>query len=61
VPYTAKKLTLLLVLRNHIDSKKKVRVSPHAGTVPQINYLKRVFCDLFYAYNKSLMSYMEMK
>jgi hypothetical protein len=62
VPYTTEKLVLLLVLRNQVDSKKKVRVSPRAGAAtPQMNNLKRAFLDLFDAYNKSLVSYVKMK
>jgi hypothetical protein len=62
VPYTAKKLALLLVLCDQVDSKKKVRASPHPGAVtPQMNDLKRAFCDLFDTYNRSLVSYIEAK
>ncbi len=62
VPYTAKKLALLLVPRDQVHSKKKVRAFPHAGVAtPQMNDLKRVFRDLFDAYNTSLVSYVEMK
>ncbi len=60
MPYTAKKLALLFVLRNQVDSEKKVRSSPRAGAAtPQMNNLKRVFCDLFDAYNNSLVSYIK--
>jgi hypothetical protein len=62
VSYTAKKLALLLVLRNQVDREKKVRASPRAGVAtPQMNNLKRAFCDLFNAYDTSLVSYVEMK
>jgi hypothetical protein len=42
VPYTAEKLALLLVLRDQVDSTKKVRVSPHAGATPQMTRHHRV-------------------
>jgi hypothetical protein len=62
VSYTAKKVTLLLVLCDQVHSKKKVGVSPRAGVaMPQMNDLKRAFHDLFDAYNTSLVSYVEMK
>jgi hypothetical protein len=62
VPYTTEKLALLLVLHDQVDSKQKVRASPRAGTaMPQMSNLKRAFCDLFKAYNTSLISYVEMK
>jgi hypothetical protein len=62
VPYTAKKLALLLVLHDQVNSKKKVRASPRAGAAtPQMNNLKRAYCDLFNVYNTSLASYFKMK
>jgi hypothetical protein len=36
VPYTAKKLAFLLVLRNQVYSEKKVRASPRACVTPQM-------------------------
>jgi len=46
VPYTSEKLALLLVLRDQVNSAKKVRVSPRAGVMPQMTDLKRAMCDL---------------
>jgi hypothetical protein len=61
VSYTARKLALLLVLRDQVNSKKKVRASPRAGAMPHMNNLKRAFCNLFDAYDKSLVSYIKTK
>jgi hypothetical protein len=54
--YTAKKLALILVLWDQVESKKKVRASPRAGatTTPQMTDLKRALCVLSNAFNKSL-------
>jgi len=41
VPYTSKKLALLLILRNLVNSAKKVRASLRAGVTPQMTNLKR--------------------
>jgi hypothetical protein len=60
VPYTAKKLTPLLVLRDQVDSEKKISASPHGGVAP-MNALKRAFKDLITAYAKSLASYHKTK
>jgi hypothetical protein len=59
--YTAKKLALLLVLHNQDNGKEKVRASPRAGTMPQMNNLKLAFCNLFDGYDKSLVSYIKTK
>jgi hypothetical protein len=61
VPYTAEKLALLLVLRNQVDSAKKVRASPRAGATPQMTDLKRAMRNLSGSYDNSLTSYTEMK
>ena len=40
-PYTSEKLALLLVLRDQVNSAKKVRASPRAGgVIPQMTDLK---------------------
>ena len=59
--YTAEKLALLLVLREQVDSKKKVRASSRAGGASATNDLKRAFAKLYAAYDKSLQSYLEAK
>ena len=59
MPYTSKKLALLLVLRDQVDSEKKVRASPRAGVTPQMTDLKRAMRDLSESYNNSLTSYTE--
>ena len=61
VPYTSKKLALLLVLRDQVNSAKKVRASPRAGMMSQMTDLKRAMRDLSDSYNKSLTSYTETK
>jgi hypothetical protein len=61
VPYTTKKLALLLVLCNQVNSTKKVRASPRAGATPQMTDLKRGMQDLSGLYDNSLTSYTEMK
>ncbi len=61
VPYTAKKLALLLVLCNQVDSAKKVRASPRAGATPQMTDFKQAMRDLSDSYDNSLTSYTKMK
>jgi hypothetical protein len=36
VPYIAKKLAFVFILHDQVNSKKKVRVSPRAGAMPQM-------------------------
>jgi hypothetical protein len=43
MPYMAKKLALLLVLCDQVDSEKKVQASSHVGKVSPMNNLKRAF------------------
>ena len=59
--YTAEKLALLLVLREQVDSEKKVRASSRVGGASATNGLKRAFTKLYNAYDKSLQSYLETK
>ena len=62
MPYTAEKLGLLLVLREQVNSEKKVRAcSPRKGRASATNDLKRAFAKLYAAYGKSLQSYLETK
>ena len=62
-PYMAEKFVLLLVLRDQIDSEKKVQVSSRAATgrAAPMNTLKRAFKDLSTTYINSLQSYLETK
>jgi hypothetical protein len=43
MPYTAKKLALLLVLCDQVDSEKKVRASSCVGEASPMNDLKQAF------------------
>jgi hypothetical protein len=61
MPYTAEKLALLLVLRDQVDSKKKVQASSRVGEASLMNDLKRAFRELFAAYSTSLELYLVMK
>jgi hypothetical protein len=59
----AKKLALLLVLWDQLDSKKKIRAYSCVGTsgAALVYALKRAFKDLNVAYKKSLGSYCKTK
>jgi hypothetical protein len=59
-PYTAKKLALLLVLWDQVDSKKKIQASSHGRAAP-MSALKQAFKDLNAANKKSLVSYRKTK
>ncbi len=59
MPYMAEKLGLLLVLREQVDSEKKVRASFRKGGASATNNLKRAFTKLYAAYSKSLQSYLK--
>ena len=56
MPYTAEKLGLLLVLREQVNSGKKVRASSREGGASATNDLKQAFTKLYAAYSKSLQS-----
>jgi hypothetical protein len=57
----AEMLALLLVLREQVNSKKKVRASSRVGGAPSMNDLKQAFAKLYTAYDKSLQLYLETK
>ena len=61
MPYTSKKLALLLFLCNQANSVKKVRASPRAGVTPQMTDLKQAMRDLSDSYDSSLTSYTKAK
>jgi hypothetical protein len=62
-PYLGKELTLLLILWDQLDRKKKIQASSCMSTsgVAPMNALKWAFKDLNTTYKKSLESYHEMK